>query len=107
MIITRRNAGRLASAAAEIGALPVSGDATDPEQVTRMADEVGSGLDVLVNVAGAVSHRLVAARLSCRRSYQARPYQVALGCWLISGRCGRLARWCCRRRGWRPSWPVV
>jgi 3-oxoacyl-[acyl-carrier protein] reductase len=52
VIITGRNAGRLASAAAEIGALPVTCDATDPEQVTRMAGEVGAGLDVLVNMAG-------------------------------------------------------
>ena len=33
--------------------------------------------------------------------------QVVLGCWLISGRRGRLACRCCRPCGWRPSWPVA
>ena len=37
VVITGRNAGRLASTAAEIGARPVTCDATDPEQVARMA----------------------------------------------------------------------
>jgi 3-oxoacyl-[acyl-carrier protein] reductase len=52
VIITGRNAARLASAAAEIGALPVACDATDPLQVSRMAGEAGPDLDVLVNMAG-------------------------------------------------------
>lgn len=52
VVITGRNAARLASAAAEIGALPVTCDATDPEQVTRLAGELGPHLDVLVNMAG-------------------------------------------------------
>lgn len=52
VIITGRNAGRLASTAAEIGARPVTCDATDPEQVSRMAAEAGPSLDVLVNMAG-------------------------------------------------------
>ncbi len=52
VVITGRNAGRLASTAAEIGARPVACDATDPEQVARMAGELGPDLDVLVNMAG-------------------------------------------------------
>jgi 3-oxoacyl-[acyl-carrier protein] reductase len=52
VIITGRNATRLASAAAELGALPIACDATDPRQVTHMAGEVGADLDVLVNMAG-------------------------------------------------------
>ena len=50
--ITGRNAGRVAEAAAEIGAKPIPGDATDPGQVARMAGELGADLDVLVNMAG-------------------------------------------------------
>jgi 3-oxoacyl-[acyl-carrier protein] reductase len=52
VFITGRNAGRLADTAAEIGAKPIPGDATDPEQVARMADELGDDLNVLVNMAG-------------------------------------------------------
>jgi 3-oxoacyl-[acyl-carrier protein] reductase len=52
VVITGRNASRLSSTAAEIGALPITCDATDPEQVARMADEFGPDLDVLVNMAG-------------------------------------------------------
>ena len=52
VFITGRNAGRVAEAAAEIGAKPIPGDATDPEQVARMAGEFGDDLDVLVNMAG-------------------------------------------------------
>ena len=52
VIITGRDAGRLAATAQEIGARPVPCDATDPEQVARMAGEVGASLDVLVNMAG-------------------------------------------------------
>jgi len=52
VIITGRDAGRLAATAQEIGARPVACDATDPEQVARMAGEVGASLDVLVNMAG-------------------------------------------------------
>ena len=52
VIITGRNVGRLASTATELGALPVTCDATDPGQVARMASEVGPDLDVLVNMAG-------------------------------------------------------
>jgi 3-oxoacyl-[acyl-carrier protein] reductase len=52
VIITGRDAGRLASTASEIGAKPVTCDASDPDQVARLADEVGSRLDVLVNAAG-------------------------------------------------------
>lgn len=52
VIITGRDASRLASTAAEIGAQAITCDATDPRQVTRMAAEVGVDLDVLVNMAG-------------------------------------------------------
>jgi 3-oxoacyl-[acyl-carrier protein] reductase len=52
VFITGRNAGRVADTAAEIGAKPIPGDAADPEQVARMAGELGGDLDVLVNMAG-------------------------------------------------------
>ena len=52
VFITGRNAGRVADTAAEIGAKPIAGDATDPAQVARMAGEIGDDLDVLVNMAG-------------------------------------------------------
>lgn len=52
VIITGRNARRLAETAAQIGARPMTCDGTDPQQVTRMADELGADLDVLVNMAG-------------------------------------------------------
>jgi 3-oxoacyl-[acyl-carrier protein] reductase len=52
VIITGRNTSRLASTAAEIGARPITCDATDPQQVTGMAGELGADLDVLVNMAG-------------------------------------------------------
>ena len=42
VFITGRNAGRVAEAAAEIGAKPIPGDATDPGQVARMAGELGA-----------------------------------------------------------------
>jgi 3-oxoacyl-[acyl-carrier protein] reductase len=52
VIITGRNTCQLASTAAEIGVRPVACDGTDPQQVTRMADELGTDLDVVVNMAG-------------------------------------------------------
>ncbi|WP_435583065.1 SDR family NAD(P)-dependent oxidoreductase [Amycolatopsis thermoflava] len=52
VVVTGRNGERLARAAAEIGARAITCDATDPEQVARMADELGPELDVLVNMAG-------------------------------------------------------
>lgn len=52
VIITGRDAARLAETAAELGVKAVSGDATDPRQVAAMAAEVGRELDVLVNMAG-------------------------------------------------------
>ena len=52
VIVTGRDAARLAETAAELGAKAVSGDATDPRQVAAMAAEVGGELDVLVNMAG-------------------------------------------------------
>ena len=52
VVITGRNSSRLASTAAEIGALAIACDATDPDQLARMASELGPDLDVLVNMAG-------------------------------------------------------
>jgi 3-oxoacyl-[acyl-carrier protein] reductase len=52
VIITGRNAGRLAGTAAEIGARPVTCDATDPRQVAELAEGLDGDLDVLVNMAG-------------------------------------------------------
>lgn len=52
VIITGRNACLLAETAAEIGAVPVTADATDPRQVAELADGLDAGLDVLVNMAG-------------------------------------------------------
>ena len=52
VIITGRDAVRLAETAAELGAKAVAGDATDPRQVARMAAETDGALDVLVNMAG-------------------------------------------------------
>ncbi|MCC3314446.1 SDR family NAD(P)-dependent oxidoreductase [Nocardia africana] len=52
VIITGRNAERLARAAAEIDAEPIVCDATDPQAVAEMADELGADLDVVVNMAG-------------------------------------------------------
>jgi 3-oxoacyl-[acyl-carrier protein] reductase len=52
VIITGRDGARLEATAAEIGARPVTADATDPRQVARMAGDLGGDLDVLVNMAG-------------------------------------------------------
>lgn len=52
MIITGRDASRLAAVAQETGARPVACDGSDPRQVAVLADEVGPELDVLVNMAG-------------------------------------------------------
>ena len=52
VVITGRNDIRLASTATDIGALPVTCDAADPEQVAHLAGELGPDLDVLVNMAG-------------------------------------------------------
>jgi 3-oxoacyl-[acyl-carrier protein] reductase len=52
VIITGRNEARLVTTANEIGALPITCDATDPAQVASMAVEAGPDLDVLVNMAG-------------------------------------------------------
>jgi 3-oxoacyl-[acyl-carrier protein] reductase len=52
VVITGRNTERLTSTATEIGARPIACDATDPQQVARMADELGAELDVVVNMAG-------------------------------------------------------
>jgi 3-oxoacyl-[acyl-carrier protein] reductase len=52
VVVTGRDHERLAATAAEIGARPVVCDAADPEQVSRLASDLGAGLDVLVNMAG-------------------------------------------------------
>ena len=52
VIITGRNTGQLARTAAETGTRPITCDATEPRQVTGMADELGPELDVVVNMAG-------------------------------------------------------
>ncbi|PZG24024.1 3-oxoacyl-ACP reductase [Micromonospora craterilacus] len=52
VIITGRDADRLTNTATEIGARPVPCDATDPQQVAQLADDLGADLDVLVNMAG-------------------------------------------------------
>jgi 3-oxoacyl-[acyl-carrier protein] reductase len=52
VVITGRNAERLAAAAAGTGARPVTCDGTDPGQVRHLAGELGPELDVLVNMAG-------------------------------------------------------
>lgn len=52
VIITGRDGDKLACTAKEIGARPITCDATDPEQVARMADTLGPDVDVLVNMAG-------------------------------------------------------
>jgi 3-oxoacyl-[acyl-carrier protein] reductase len=52
VVVTGRDAGRLTRAAAEVGARPIACDATDPDQVARLADELGPDLDVVVNMAG-------------------------------------------------------
>lgn len=52
VVITGRNAERLARTAAEVDVRPITCDATDPGQVARMADELGPDLDVVVNMAG-------------------------------------------------------
>lgn len=62
VIITGRNAGRLAQTAAELGVKAVGCDATDPGQVAGMAAEVGGELDVLVNMAGGNTDFTRAAR---------------------------------------------
>ncbi|MFG3520442.1 SDR family NAD(P)-dependent oxidoreductase [Nocardia nova] len=52
VIITGRDAGRLARTAAEIDVRPIVCDATDPRAVAVMAEELGPDLDVVVNMAG-------------------------------------------------------
>jgi 3-oxoacyl-[acyl-carrier protein] reductase len=62
VIITGRDAARLAETAAELGAKAVTADATDPRQVARVAAETGGALDVLVNMAGGNTDFTRAAR---------------------------------------------
>lgn len=52
VVVTGRNAGRLARTAGELDVRPIPCDATDPGQVARLADELGPDLDVVVNTAG-------------------------------------------------------
>ena len=68
VFVTGRNAGRVAAAAAEIGAKPIPADATDPGQVARMAGELGADLDVVVNMAGGNTDFTAAATASAEGS---------------------------------------
>jgi 3-oxoacyl-[acyl-carrier protein] reductase len=52
VFVTGRDKERLAGTAQEIGARAIICDATDPGQVSQMADEIGPDLDVVVNMAG-------------------------------------------------------
>lgn len=56
VVVTGRNADRLAKTAADLDATAITCDATDPAQVARMteqvAEQVGEYVDVLVNMAG-------------------------------------------------------
>jgi 3-oxoacyl-[acyl-carrier protein] reductase len=52
VVITGRDAARLAETAREIDAEPVVCDGADPRQVAALAEAIGSDLDVLVNMAG-------------------------------------------------------
>ncbi|WP_086830001.1 SDR family NAD(P)-dependent oxidoreductase [Allokutzneria sp. NRRL B-24872] len=52
VVITGRDAGKLAATAAELDVRAITCDATDPRQVARLADDLGPELDVLVNMAG-------------------------------------------------------
>ncbi|GAA4035014.1 SDR family oxidoreductase [Allokutzneria multivorans] len=52
VVITARDAGKLAATAAELDVRAITCDATDPGQVARLADDLGPELDVLVNMAG-------------------------------------------------------
>jgi hypothetical protein len=92
---------------------------SEPPQQRRTIVVAGPGADggwrdarswgcaVSPELSGAVS-RASRVQPSCSRGVaECADKQVLLGCWLISGRRGRLACRCCRRHGWRPSWPVV
>jgi 3-oxoacyl-[acyl-carrier protein] reductase len=52
VVVTGRDAGRLTRTAAELDVRSIPCDGTDPEQVARLADELGPDLDVVVNMAG-------------------------------------------------------
>jgi 3-oxoacyl-[acyl-carrier protein] reductase len=52
VVVTGRDADRLAATAAEIDAEPLTCDASDPLQVSALAAHLGDALDVLVNAAG-------------------------------------------------------
>jgi len=52
VVITGRDGERLAETARELDAEPIACDATDPRQVRELADKIGPGLDVVVNMAG-------------------------------------------------------
>ena len=78
VIITGRNEAGLASTAAEIGAVPITCDATDPGQVSRLAGEAGPDLDVLVNMAGGNTDFARSGRTPARR--RATPGAGSPGC---------------------------
>ena len=52
VIITGRHADTVGQTATELGVRGVVCDATDPQQVAALSDQLGSTLDVLVNAAG-------------------------------------------------------
>ena len=52
VVITGRGAAKLAETAREIDAESIVCDATDPRQVSELAESIGPDLDVLVNMAG-------------------------------------------------------
>lgn len=52
VVVTGRNADRLAKTAAELDVTAVRCDATDPAQVAQLAEQLGGHVDVLVNMAG-------------------------------------------------------
>ena len=54
VVITARHAAPLAATAAEIGAVGVVCDVTDPDQVAALAEQLPEHLDVLVNNAGGI-----------------------------------------------------
>lgn len=70
--ITGREQVRTAKAAAEVGAVPLTCDASDLEQVARLAEQAPSalgGLDVLVNNAGALDAEYEVSPQGFERTY--------------------------------------
>lgn len=65
VVVTARDAERLAAAAAATGAMAVPGDVSDAAEIERLADAVagalGGPVDILVNAAGAFALESIAA----------------------------------------------